>query len=1017
MRKLFMNKRFVLTLVGVLMVSLAFSQRTITGQVTDASTGETLPSVSIVIKGTTTGTVSNIDGDYSLSASTGDVLEFSYLGFKKQEVKVGNQVSINVALESETTSLDDVIVVGYGTMRKSDVTGAISSVDSEDIESTKSSNVIESLQGKVSGIDMTRSSGRAGSGFNIKIRGERSFSGSNTPIYIVDGVDFGSDVNINPNDIQSIEVLKDASSTAIYGSRGANGVILITTKKGDAGKPTVSFNTYYGVTQPLGKLPIGDSDYYIQMQRDMMKIPNRFGSYTGNINELLAENPQWEDAWDIPDELIDVTSRLYPSEIEGFENGTNFDWVDAQMEDFGTQQDYHLSISGGTAATNYQISLNNFVEDTYIPGDDLERYSLKASINSKVNEFIEVGTSSFLSYSENRRGNDINYHHIPLVQPYDSVGNIITEPNERVPFMNPLIDQNPRYNQQEILKTRMFTSFFGQLNFTDWLNFRTSFNADLSFERDGEFVGKYEDIDRNNEASITKEENYKWTWTNTLDFNKTFGIHRIGTMLGTETMQSIFESTYQRGTSLELETGKWYNIGSATGDRSIVSTDVIPYEKRQLSSFFGRFNYSLMDKYLLTLSARYDGASQLTTGYKWDFFPAASIGWRMTEESFMQNLYFISNMKLRVGYGVSGNQSVDPYSTLGSITEYPLYYEFGDQPAFGYRDARVNNPVGWEQTKTTNIGLDFGFFANRISGSLEIYQSDTYDILQQVSLPPTSAIRFVVDNIGESRNKGVELSMRTVNVSTNNFEWTTDFTFSSNNEEITHLAGGVQQDISNGWFVGHPMKVWYDYEHIGIWQEGDTTGMYSYANYGREPGDIKLNDLDGDTAITEKDRLILGNPRPDWTGGFSSRITYKNLDFSFFVYARMGQMIADGVITQWSPDGRENPMEREYWTPNNPINTYPRVNPDLTRSGWSEARTLMYTDGSFVKIKDITLGYTIPNRISQLAYISKARFYVSVKNAFAFGEYFDKGRYDPEYEGRMGIPTPKMYSAGLNVTF
>jgi hypothetical protein len=387
----------------------------------------------------------------------------------------------------------------------------------------------------------------------------------------------------------------------------------------------------------------------------------------------------------------------------------------------------------------------------------------------------------------------------------------------------------------------------------------------------------------------------------------------------------------------------------------------------------------------------------------------------------MQNINTISNLKLRLGYGVTGNQSVKPYSSLGGISEYSMYYEFGKSEVeqLGFRTARLETYPKWESTAVTNIGLDFGLLDNRISGSIELYQSKTSDILQEVTLPPTSAVTSVIENIGKTEGKGIEITLRTVNVATSDFNWTTDFTFSSSKEEITYLAGGVDQDIANGWFVGSPLDVFYDWKKIGIWQldEADLADLYGYV-----PGDLKLEDVVPDSSYLEDDRVIIGNPRPKWIGGLNSVMTYKNFDLNVFVYARMGHMVSDPVETMWSPDGRENSIVRNYWTPNNPTNDYPRLNPRLTRSGWSRATVLRYDDGSFVKIKDITLGYTLPRSVTGKIMISSARIYVTAKNAFVFGKFFNKGRYDPEAVNSSGsfntsMPIPKMYAIGLNVTF
>jgi TonB-linked SusC/RagA family outer membrane protein len=986
-------------LIGVITATSAIAQvREITGVVTDAQTGEALIGVNVSVTGTTTGTITSTDGSYTLSASPGQSIVFSYIGYESATIAVTNQTEINVSLNVSTEALDEVVVVGYGTMKRSDLTGAVSSIREEDIATTKSTNVIEALQGRVAGIDMVRSSGAAGSGYSILLRGARSLTASNSPIYIVDGIDYGSNININANDIASMEVLKDASSTAIYGSRGANGVILITTKKGQTGKPVISFNTYYGITSPLGSVPLGDADYFLRMTRDFLRTTRS------------------EYDWDTPDEEIDVRPGLSARENEGYEAGSDYDWIDGQSEDFGSQQDYHLSISGGTEATRYAISLNHMVEDNFIPNDSYKRYSLKLDLESKVTDWLAFGNSSFIAYSNRINGRGLNYAMNPLTPAYDSTGMLVVEPDDRAPFSNPIIDQDPNNYLNEIIQTDIFSTFYAQLNLFDGLSFRSSFNVDLGFGRNGFFQGEYEGIDRLSQANISMSSGYKWTWQNILTYDHYFGDHHLILTGATETVAARTERSYQGATDLLLGNSWWWTLSSGQQDLLIAppgDEGYLQLVENQLSSFIGRIHYGFRGKYLVTLTGRYDGASQLAD--KWDFFPSASVAWRVSEEGFMGNVEAISDLKIRFGYGMTGNQSVAPYAALGSIIRTPIYYEFGADPYLGYRTGYLDNPdLTWETTTAMNLGIDFGFLRNRISGTVELYQTHTSDLLQNRTLPPTSAVPEITQNVGETENRGVEVTLRSVNISGNKFTWSTDLTFAANTEEITFLVGGVEQDIGNGWFVGYPVSVYYDYEKIGIWQLGEEEQADLY---GREPGMLKLNDVNNDSIINDQDRVILGTPRPKWTAGLNSTMRFMNFDFTVFVYARIGHMVSDGIEQVWAPDRRENSMERDYWTPNFPTNDYPRLDPGLTRSGWAESSTMTYKDGSFVKIRDITLGYTLPANITQKAYINSLRVYVTLKNYFAFGEYFSQGRYDPEYRGALSKPIPKMLAFGANFTF
>ena len=989
---------------------------TITGTVTDGTSSEPLIGVNVIVKGTTRGVVTDANGKFSLDVSSGETLVVSYIGYLSEEVVVSDQNALNIRLMPDIKKLDEVVVVGYGTMKKKDLTGAVASIKSSDIVGTKSSNAIEALQGKVAGLDMTQSSGQAGAGFNILLRGARSLSGSNDPIYIVDGVEYGSNININPNDIASMDVLKDASTTAIYGSKGANGVILITTKRGVQGKMSVSFDTYYGYTTPLGKLNNGNREYFLKESRDMYRLNN--------------------NNWTLTDDQIDLNTAILSNlEKVGYNNGTDYDWVKAQMLDHGSQQNYHLTISGGTEKTQYNVSLDHFVQDNYIPNDYLKRYSIMTNMDAKLSKVVETGNSTLVTFSKNRKGNGLQYSINPLCVPYDTAGGVkklYINPDDRVPFTNPLIDLDPNNTINEVFNTSIFSTFYLQLNLLKGLTFKSSINLNMAFNRQGNYQRELKTdtiVNRVSSGSLTAQNDYKYTLTNILTYDRDLGKHHVQFTGGTETMYARRERQYESGNNLTLKDSWWYTLNSATTNLTITDPAIdpttnqpyYPLTEESMVSAFARVNYGFSGKYLASFTGRYDGSSRLKK--KWDFFPSASVAWRISQEEFMKSITALSNLKIRLGYGISGNQSAPIYSSWGGINGTPLTYEFGqpEKVILGYRNSKAqNDDLGWEKTATTNLGLDFGLFADRINGSVELYQSHTYDILQSRTLPPTSAIASVFQNIGETKSKGIEVTLRTVNVATKDFTWTTDFTFASNNEKITYLVGGVQKDEINKWFVGSPLYVYYDMKKIGIWQTDEAAEA---AKSGKTPGDIKFQDQNGnDTIRLAEDRIVLGSPRPKWTAGLNSTVTYKGFDFSVFVNARIGQMIQDQASAYWAPDLRENSIIRDYWTPNNPTNEYPRLNPGLTQSGWSEGAALQYIDGSFVKIKDITLGYTIPKNITKKVYISSLRVYVNAKNYFVFGSYFAKGRYDPEgtdAKGKTntGYPNPKMITVGANVTF
>jgi TonB-linked SusC/RagA family outer membrane protein len=1011
-------RTLLLGAILVLLCSSTWAQVTVTGTLVSATDKQPLIGATVFVKGSNNGATTDAKGKYSVKVDNpaDAILVVTYMGFLPQEVAVQGRSVVDVELAEDVKQLEEVVVVGYGTMKKRDVTGSVASVKSSDIIGTKSSNAIEALQGRVAGLDMTQSSGQAGATFNVLLRGARSLSGSNDPIYIVDGVDYGSNININPNDIATMDVLKDASTTAIYGSKGSNGVILITTKKGVQGKMVVSFDTYYGYTTPLGKLDFGGSQYFLQEARDLYRLNNK--------------------NWTLTDDAIDLNKAILSNnEKVGMNNGTDFDWIGAQMLDHGSQQDYHLTISGGTDKTTYAVSLDNFVQKNYVPNDYLKRYSIKSNIDSKVNKFVEIGNSTLLSYSKNGKGNGIANSNNPLCTPYDASGKLIILPDDRVPFTNPLIDIDDNNTLNQSYLTSIFSTFYLQLNILKGLTFKSSGNVNLIFNRDAYYQRELKDATTNatirvSNSNILNQSQYRFTWDNVVTYEKDLGKNHFQLTAGSETMYARVERTYEGAQNLTLKNGEWYNITTATSNITLLDPNIdastgqayFPLTEDKLQSFFGRLNYGFNGKYLASFTGRYDGSSRLRK--HWDFFPSASVAWRISQEDFMKGIRVLSNLKLRFGYGIAGNQSAPIYSSQGGVNVAPLTYEFGqtESVVLGFRNSKNNSPdLGWEKTATANLGLDFGLFADRISGSVELYKSHSYDIIQKRTLPPTSAVPFIYQNVGETESKGIEATLHTVNITGKGFTWTTDFTVSSNDEKITYLVGGVQRDDINKWFVGSPLFVYYDLKKIGIWQSNETTDPVYIASK-RSPGQVKFQNQDASNVIDANDRVVLGSPRPKWTGGINSTFTFKGIDLSVFITTRQGQMIQDVAESYWSPDLRENSIVRDYWTPNNPTNAYPGLDPTQTRSGWADGATLQYIDGSYTKIKDITLGYTIPKSISKKVLISSCRIYVSAKNYFVFGKYYSKGKFDPEGVDAFGktnpnYPNPKMISVGANVTF
>lgn len=958
----------------------------ITGTVTSFEDKETLIGVNIIIKGSSTGTTSDIDGNYSIDAFPNDVLVFSYTGFQDQEIIIGDEKVINVSMKPSSTALDEVVVVGYGTMKKSDVTGSIISVREEALTDIRSGNVVETLQGRVAGLDVSRGSGRAGSGFSLLLRGERSLRASNGPLILVDGVPYGSNIDIAPEDIESIEVLKDASSTAVYGSRGANGVILITTKRGKAGTSRISFNTYYGVAEPFQKVPVYDREGYIQAKIDAKK----------NINDWETEP--------------NIANAFLGDEVEGVENGTFTDWQDLIAKN-GLQQSYHLAFDGGNDKVTYSTSLNYFNEEGVVIQDEFKRYTLRSNLDAKVNDYISIGTSNVLSHKR-RDGNGPNFTNAirmsPIVEAYDSLGNYIYQPNFANPRKSSLASIDDVREEKD---TRIFSTVYGQIKPNDNWSFRTNFNIDF---QDGILGFMYPEKDpiigegpTVSGVDVDKDVNY--LWNNIVTYQNSFGDnHRINVTAVHEVQYNRDEFYGIDGQNQQFDRSLWYNLGT---NQDVTTESSL--EENALVSFLGRVNYTLANKYIFNVSGRYDGASQLSEGNKWSFFPAGSFAWRVKDESFLSDNELISDLKLRVGYGITGNASIAPYSSAASINANPLYYEFGEpgaeEPAFGFRPvALASAGLQWERTKQANVGLDFGLFENRLSGSIDLFSSRTDRLLLQDQLPPTSGFDNVFVNAGETKSWGWELYLQSININTPDFKWNSVVSLFGSREEIVELTSGLTEDEGNLWFVGQPISVHYDFNKVGIWQFGEEDNPLF-----TQPGFIKVEDINNDGVIDFADRKVLGTPRPDWSGSLINTFTYRGIDLTVNIFARMGGLIRAGSYA-YDPRMLDNMIAVDYWTPVNPTNNYPRY--DASRAELPFESTLQYVDGSFIKIKNITLGYTFSKGILDRTPIKSLRAYASGKNtAILYSNMFDG--LDPERNGSINFPLARLWLFGLEVGF
>lgn len=961
----------------------------ISGVVQDQN-GEPVIGASVFIKDTKKGTVTDISGKFSFedigSAAT---IVISYIGYKTQQIGIEGKTLLEVKLVDDNKYLDELVVVGYGVMKKRDVTGSISSVKTNDITALPTSNVLESMQGKISGLDMTRQSGQVGSAFNFTIRGNRSLTASNSPLILVDGMTYGSNVDINPNDVASIEVLKDASSTAIYGSRGANGVIIITTKKGSAGKAKVEFNMYSGVNEITNYPTLCNTSQYVAMKREAYRA-------TGSWNSPADDSKLWTSG-----------------ELDRINSGTSTNWYDVIYSN-GIVNDYQVSVTGGTGDTKVAFSLDYYNETGTLKNEDMNRYNGRFNFSQKIRKNVEVGASLLYTYSNaNARRSDIfdqTQKMVPIGIAYETDGSVKKYPFASGTDINPLVDEDKNNYRNETLSSRTFGSSYLNFDITKNLLFRSNFGIDAQSSRNGLFEGSNSTAhDKNSGYSRAAKLEKRFTgltWDNTLTFMKDINVHSFTAMVGQSVQSSSNETTYAEGKQLAFEQSLFHNLDGTQRDY-IISSDLI---ESSLLSYFGRLNYKLMDKYILTLTLRADGSSVLSEKNRWGYFPSAALAWRLKDEKFFASKSYISDLKARLSYGLSGNSAVSPYQTQGELSK--TIYAFNEGAAYGYKPSSLaNKDLTWEKTKVLNFGLDFGFFNNRIYGVVDVYKSWTSDLLMTMLIPGHSGFTSMIANVGKTETSGVDISLSSVNIKNKNFSWTTDLTFSANKEKITALNTD-QDDVSNSWFIGSPTQVFYDYEKIGIWQTSEATNA---AKYGQVPGDIKVKDLNDDGVIDAKsDRRVLGQRTPKWTAGLNNHFNYKGLELSVFLYTRIGQLIKSEAAQHFRPSAYVNSAVVDYWTPENATNAYPRPIASKSESSMLYYSTLGYRKGNFMKIKDITLGYSLPNTIIRSTGLSKVRVYCTAKNFFTFSEFND---YDPERGGSSSYPMTKQLVFGANVSF
>lgn len=917
--------------------------KTIKGQILD-ETGESMIGVSVLVKGTTIGTVTDFDGNYTLEVPSGkNILEISYIGYKTKEITIGNNSLINIKMEPDTQALDEVVVIGYGTVKKRDLTGAVASMKNEDVTVAPTSNVMEALQGKIAGMDIVKSSGQVGEDVSILLRGSRSIYGSNEPLFIIDGIP-GSYSQVNPSDIESVDVLKDASSTAIYGSAGANGVVIITTKRGKEGKATVNFDAYYGFSGSPNYKHGMVGDEWVNYQREAYKYKN--GDYPSDMSALFG-NQDYTDAYNA---------------------GKWIDWIDEASGNTATTQKYSLSVSGGSEKTKIFASTSYNREEGLLSNDNLNKYSLRLNIDQEIFSWAKMGFTSNLTYQDRNQGVKNTFtkglSSFPLGDAYDQNGKINHEyiTGQYSPLGDFIEDQYVNNTRSTYLNVSGYLELSPIKDFT----FTSRINGTLSDSRQGQYWGDQCNANRPSyagspHAAITNKNAWNYTWENILSYNTTIAKdHNIGGSVITSWNKNQNDSSLAAASGQMVDRWSFWRL--ASGASQHVESD---FAQTQKMSFAVRFNYSYKGKYLFTFSNRWDGVSQFSAGHKWDSFPAGAIAWRISDEPFMNVAKnWLNNLKLRVGYGITGNSGgVDAYGTTTQAYVYTgngLTLNGQNSSFTQYTGTYGSKDLGWEKSYNWNVGLDYGILNNRVDGSIEWFKTTTKGLLFKRTLPITSGLTgwgsplSIWQNIAETSNQGVEVTINSHNIKTKDFSWNTTLSVTWSKEKIEKLPDGDL--ISENLFVGHSIKSIYGYKYTGIW--GTNTPQDILDAYGVKPGFIQIETLekDGDGGVhkySTNDRQVLGHTNPDWIVGLNNTFTYKNFDLSVFAMARYGQTINSDLLGYYTAEQSVTTNQlagADYWTENNQGAYYPAPGTGSEQSTVISA--LRVRDGSFIKVKN-----------------------------------------------------------------
>ncbi len=965
----------------------------VSGKVTD-KTNEPLIGASIVIEGSQVGTVADIDGNFQLNVPTGKNIVISYTGFISKKLGITKSETLSIILDEDSKLLKDIVVFGYGKMEKKDLTGSIQTINTEELQKSMAVNVTEALNGRVSGVLVSKTSNRPGADMSIQIRGKNSINSSNEPLYVIDGVPSQTGLrHLNSSDIESIDILKDASSSAIYGSRGANGVVIVTTKGANKKDGfSIDYNGSVGVITPT-------------------RIPDMIGNKGNGLEYVDYKIALWRKKYG--ESSLGRSDFFTEDEKRRIKYGEYYDWL-REISDVAMTTNHNVSASGNSDKVSYTLGLGYTKEEGMIGNEDFNRITANLGLEYKMSDRFKMGMNSYISINNTNHGSDealLNAYFLPpVVSPYGSDGEYVFNVQPTSSKYNPFVIIENTKKETDA----KYTNFSGFAEFVPvkGLTLKSQIAIEYNNSVYGEWIGTYSQAKQGVSAPDAYKKdnsNMNYVWDNTATYDAKFNkVHKINLIGLFSAQKDTHKTSEMKGEGLPFNSD-WYAIGSADQITGVQSN----YWESSMLSVMGRANYIYNDRYLFTATGRYDGSSRLAKGNRWGFMPSFAAAWRLTEEDFMKGTSdWLNNLKLRIGWGKSGNNNMSYDIAYSQLSQNRYYMDGSGVNGYGLGDTKGNSDLKWEMTSEWNYGIDLGLFNSRVNLTLDYYNRETVDLILNRSVGSLNGYKTIKQNIGVVGNKGFEVGLNTTNIKSRDFTWSTNLSFSHNKNKIKDLYGDGQDDLANRWFIGESINSIYNYKMLGIWQESEREEA---KKYGQVPGHIKVEDLDQNGVIDERDYQIIGSKDPDWTMGITNTFNYKDWDMSFYIYTRYGGTYNDDftyIFTAWDNE-HWNKLDVEYWTPENGSNKYPQIG---AQSYYTQV--LSQVKGTFLKIQNITMGYTLPTPLSKKIGLKNARIYGNVQNPFTFTSY--KGP-DPEIIGENISSQlslyPMTFTLGVNITF